>query len=47
VFAWFSDPASAQAAVAGMQAGFAAAGLASEAFVGPVDAPGARVESRA
>jgi homoserine kinase len=47
VFAWFADPAAAQAAVAGMQAGFSAAGLASEAFVGPVDAPGARVESRA
>jgi homoserine kinase len=47
VFAWFADAASAAAAVPAMQAGFTAAGLASEGFVGPVDAPGARVESRA
>lgn len=41
VFAWFEDRASAEAAAPAVQAGFAAAGLASQAWVAPLDSPGA------
>lgn len=41
VFAWFEDRAGAEAAVSAMRAGFADAGLASEAFVSPVAGPAA------
>jgi homoserine kinase len=47
VFGWFDGEAAARAALAPMQAAFATAGLDSDAVVGPVDAPGARVVSRA
>jgi homoserine kinase len=45
VFAWFTDADAAQSAAHDMQQAFAAAGLASDVLIGPVDAPGARVES--
>lgn len=41
VFAWFEDKASAQAAAAPVQAAFAAAGFASQAWVSPLSAPAA------
>lgn len=41
VFAWFETRAEAEAAVAPMRAGFAAAGVASEAYVSPVAGPAA------
>lgn len=44
VFAWFADGAAAQRASSDMRRAFAASGLPSDALVGPVDAPGARVE---
>jgi homoserine kinase len=47
VFAWFTDAATAHAAVVDMRRAFASAGLASDYLVGPVDAPGAHVEQRA
>ena len=43
VFAWFSSRAAAEAAAPAMQSGFAAAGIASEAFISPVNGPAARV----
>jgi homoserine kinase len=43
VFAWFESRAQAEAAVAPMRAGFAAAGVASEAFVSPVAGPAAEL----
>ncbi len=43
VFAWCWGAQSAHAVVAAMQRAFAAAGLASDAHVGPVDAPAAEV----
>ena len=43
VFGWFESREAAAAAVPAMQAAFLAAGLASDALVSPVDAPGARV----
>lgn len=45
VFAWCAGRAVAERAAAGMQAAFAAAGLASDVFLSPVDVPGARVEA--
>lgn len=41
VFAWFEDRAAAEAAAPGVQAAFAAAGLNSQAWVAPLDSPGA------
>lgn len=41
VFGWYETHAEAEAAAAAMAAAFAAEGLASDAFVGPIDAPGA------
>ncbi len=41
VFAWFEDRAAAEAAAPGVQAAFAAAGLDSQAWVAPLDSPGA------
>jgi homoserine kinase len=43
VFAWFESRAEAQAAVAPMRAGFDAVGVASEAWVSPVDGPRAEL----
>lgn len=43
VFGWFVGPADAESAGRAMIEAFAGAGLAAEAFVSPVDAPGARV----
>ncbi|HIE5094449.1 homoserine kinase [Stenotrophomonas maltophilia] len=43
VFAWFEDADQAQAAAAAVQAAFAAAGFDSDAWVSPLDAPGARL----
>jgi homoserine kinase len=43
VFAWFESRAGADNAVEPMRAGFATAGLASEAFVSPVNGPAARL----
>jgi homoserine kinase len=43
VFAWFATKAQAQAAVAPMQAAFAAAGFASESYVSKVNGPRAEV----
>jgi homoserine kinase len=43
VFAWFESRAAAEAAVASMQAGFAAAGVASQAWVSPVAGPRAEL----
>jgi homoserine kinase len=43
VFAWCWGAASAQAAAAAMQQAFASVGLLSDAHVGPVDAPAAKV----
>jgi len=43
VFAWFETRACAEAAAPAMQAGFAAAGVASESFVSPVNGPAARL----
>lgn len=43
VFAWFESRAEGEAAVAAMRAGFTAAGVASEAWVSPVDGPRAEV----
>ncbi|MBK5256385.1 MAG: homoserine kinase [Vicinamibacteria bacterium] len=45
VFAWFQDSLTAEAATFAMRSAFADAGLDSEAFVSPVDGPGARVIS--
>lgn len=45
VFAWCAGEEVARRAAAGMQAAFAAAGLGSDAFLSPVDVPGARVEA--
>ncbi len=45
VFAWFIDADAAQSAADDMQRAFAAAELDSDVLIGPVDAPGARVES--
>jgi homoserine kinase len=45
VFAWFEDQAKAEAAKVPMQAAFAGAGLASDAFVSPVEGPMARLLS--
>lgn len=43
VFGWFDDARAAQDAASAMQAAFAAAGLASEAWVSPVDGPRAEL----
>lgn len=43
VFAWFEDRASAEAAAPAVQAAFAAAGLDSQAWVAPLDSPGANL----
>ena len=43
VFAWFEDADRASAAAAPVRAAFAAAGLDSEAWVSPLDAPGAHL----
>ncbi|MGB0133098.1 homoserine kinase [Dokdonella sp.] len=43
VFAWFEDHASAQAAAASMCAAFEEAGLASQAYLSPINGPAARV----
>ena len=43
VFAWFESREQAQAAIGAMQAAFAEAGFASDAFVSPVAGPAARV----
>ncbi len=43
VFAWFEDADQARTAVAPVQAAFAAAGFDSDAWVSPLDAPGARL----
>ncbi|MGH8036543.1 MAG: homoserine kinase [Stenotrophomonas sp.] len=43
VFAWFETQAEAQAAQAGVQRAFAEAGFDSQAWVSPLDAPGARL----
>ncbi|WP_312710162.1 homoserine kinase [Stenotrophomonas sp.] len=43
VFAWFEDADRARAAAAPVRAAFAAAGLDSEAWVSPLDAPGAHL----
>ena len=43
VFAWFEDADQARAAAAPVQAAFAAAGFDSDAWVSPLDAPGARL----
>jgi homoserine kinase len=43
VFAWFESRATAVASTSAMQEAFARAGLASEAFVSPVDGPAARI----
>ncbi|WP_440225496.1 homoserine kinase [Dokdonella sp. MW10] len=43
VFAWFEDRGRAEHAAPAMQAAFAEAGFASEAYVSPVDGPAARV----
>jgi homoserine kinase len=45
VFAWCAGRATAERAAAAMQVAFRAAGLASDALVSPVAAPGARVEA--
>ena len=45
VFAWFTDRAIAETAAPAMKTAFASAGLASDAFVSPVDGPVARVVS--
>lgn len=44
VFGWFESKVAAAQAAAAMVAAFAQAGLAADAYVSPVDAPGARVE---
>lgn len=46
VFAWFESPENAALAVPDMQLAFAQVGLASRVYVGPVDAPGVRIEQR-
>ena len=46
VFGWFADRQSADSAGAGMVKAFETAGLAADAFVSPVAAPGARVVER-
>ncbi|TVQ32195.1 MAG: homoserine kinase [Wenzhouxiangella sp.] len=43
VFGWFTQPASAQNAARAMQAAFAAVNLDSQAWITPVQAPGARL----
>lgn len=43
LFAWFEDAASAQAAAAAVQAAFAAAGSTSQAYVCPINSPGAQL----
>jgi len=43
VFGWFETQAEAEAAAPKIQAAFAAAGFGSQAWVSPVDSPGARV----
>lgn len=43
VFAWFEDRASAESAAPAMQAGFATAGFASQAYVSPVAGPAAEL----
>jgi homoserine kinase len=43
IFAWFESHAAAQQAVTAMQAGFADAGLASDAFVSPINGPAAEL----
>ena len=43
VFAWFADRAAAQLGADAMAAAFAGAGLDSQRYVSPVDAPGARL----
>lgn len=43
LFAWFEDAASARAAAAAVQAAFAQAGQASQAFVCPINSPGAQL----
>jgi homoserine kinase len=43
VFAWFETRAEAEAAAPAMQAAFAAAGIASESFVSPVNGPAAHL----
>lgn len=45
VFAWFASHAAAQAAAAPMQQAFASVGLASRAFVSPINGPAAEVLS--
>lgn len=46
VFAWFESRTQAEAAVSAMQAGFAAAGVHSDAWVSPVDGPRAELITR-
>ena len=46
VFGWFADRPGADSAGAAMVDAFATAGLSAEAFVSPVDAPGARIVER-
>lgn len=43
VFSWFEDPTTAVAAAPRIQAAFADAGYASQAWVSPLDSPGARL----
>lgn len=43
VFAWFEDAAAAQAAQAAVQQAFANAGFDSQAWVSPLNAPGAHL----
>jgi homoserine kinase len=43
VFAWFAAREPAEAGARAMQAAFAEAGFASEAFVSPINGPAARV----
>jgi len=43
VFAWFETRAEAEAAAPAVQAAFAAAGLQSQAWVSPIDSPGAQL----
>jgi homoserine kinase len=43
VFAWFEDADQARTAATSVQAAFAAAGFDSDAWVSPLDAPGARL----
>lgn len=45
VFAWFETRDAAEKAAPSMRAGFARAGLASDAYISPVDGPGARLIS--